>query len=505
MGKGQRSRAARAEEMARKKIEMKKKAKRAKITKLLTSICAIVVVVALVGGITYGVVHTKLKDNGVLLHRDIALSSENYEINNAMMMYYFQNNYAAFVSQYQNYLSYYGLDTSKSLKEQNYPGTSADGGTQSWYDYFMTSTRDQVKQTLVLAEAAKASGLTLTEDEEKNITEAIQKLTLENFAPGLTENDVRLCMQIATLAENYQEQVQDAIECTDADIDQYYTEHKNDYDICDYRMYTFNYKSEDSEEEEAATLTKEQAKKYADELAACNTEDAFVAWLSNYFTNTLKTEADKLQTELDGTKTEGFAYSENYDGTEFLFNSETKALQTKVLENEDDNSYKVYMLITPRHKDTTLLKNVRHILFRADSEDEKAMAEAKTKADEALAKWKNEGATEDKFAELAKELSSDSSASDGGLIEDISKGQMVEAFENWCFDATRKTGDTGIVQTEYGYHVMYFVKNGVAKWKSDVEATYRSEKYSEKYKEFESAHAVTVNDKKIANIAEYFN
>ena len=33
---------------------------------------------------------------------------------------------------------------------------------------------------------------------------------------------------------------------------------------------------------------------------------------------------------------------------------------------------------------------------------------------------------------------------------------MVDAFENWCFDANRNPGDTGIVETTYGYHVMYF-------------------------------------------------
>ena len=34
---------------------------------------------------------------------------------------------------------------------------------------------------------------------------------------------------------------------------------------------------------------------------------------------------------------------------------------------------------------------------------------------------------------------------------------MVQAFNDWCFDSSRKAGDTGIVQTQYGYHVMYFV------------------------------------------------
>jgi len=33
---------------------------------------------------------------------------------------------------------------------------------------------------------------------------------------------------------------------------------------------------------------------------------------------------------------------------------------------------------------------------------------------------------------------------------------MVTAFNDWCFDEARQVGDTGIVETEYGYHVMYF-------------------------------------------------
>ena len=42
---------------------------------------------------------------------------------------------------------------------------------------------------------------------------------------------------------------------------------------------------------------------------------------------------------------------------------------------------------------------------------------------------------------------------------------MVTNFNNWCFDASRQVGDTGIVETEYGYHVMFFAGN--------AEQTYR--------------------------------
>ncbi len=41
---------------------------------------------------------------------------------------------------------------------------------------------------------------------------------------------------------------------------------------------------------------------------------------------------------------------------------------------------------------------------------------------------------------------------------------MVDAFENWCFDANRNPGDTGIVETTYGYHVMYFQGENLPYW-----------------------------------------
>ena len=34
---------------------------------------------------------------------------------------------------------------------------------------------------------------------------------------------------------------------------------------------------------------------------------------------------------------------------------------------------------------------------------------------------------------------------------------MVAEFSDWCFDQSRQPGDTGIVKTSYGYHIMYFV------------------------------------------------
>ena len=42
---------------------------------------------------------------------------------------------------------------------------------------------------------------------------------------------------------------------------------------------------------------------------------------------------------------------------------------------------------------------------------------------------------------------------------------MVENFNDWCFAEGRKTGDTGIVESDYGYHIMFY--------SADSDLTYR--------------------------------
>ena len=56
---------------------------------------------------------------------------------------------------------------------------------------------------------------------------------------------------------------------------------------------------------------------------------------------------------------------------------------------------------------------------------------------------------------------------------------MVTAFNDWCFDPNRKPGDSGIIETNYGYHVMYYVGNDNEEtWKSTVRSTLASDALS---------------------------
>ena len=134
-----------------------------------------------------------------------------------------------------------------------------------------------------------------------------------------------------------------------------------------------------------------------------------------------------------------------------------------------------------------LYVDVRHILIMPEGgtvgEDgytvtytEEEWAAAEQKAQEILDLWLAGGKTEDSFAELANEYTHDGNDADydgvpdGGLYTNVYKGQMVAEFEDWCFDAVRVTGDTGLVKTTYGWHVMYFVDSRPV-WKTYAESS----------------------------------
>lgn len=129
--------------------------------------------------------------------------------------------------------------------------------------------------------------------------------------------------------------------------------------------------------------------------------------------------------------------------------------------------------------------DVRHILVQVTggttdeegnttySDEEWAACEEKAQA--ILDEWLAGEKTEDSFAALAMEKSEDpGSQANGGLYERVTEGQMVPSFNDWCFDASRKTGDYGLVKTDYGYHVMYFVDTQ-PQWKYYVESDWVGE------------------------------
>ena len=71
---------------------------------------------------------------------------------------------------------------------------------------------------------------------------------------------------------------------------------------------------------------------------------------------------------------------------------------------------------------------------------------------------------------------------------------MVDTFNDWIFDPARQPGDTGIVETTYGYHIMYFVGDGLPAWQAEVTETLKTEAFSDWSKSLYETAAITRED-----------
>jgi RNA polymerase subunit RPABC4/transcription elongation factor Spt4 len=130
--------------------------------------------------------------------------------------------------------------------------------------------------------------------------------------------------------------------------------------------------------------------------------------------------------------------------------------------------------------------NVRHILIEPEADEDgeisdEAWEAAAEEAQRILEEWQSGDATEESFGTLAETYSTDGgSNTNGGLYEDVYPGEMVDTFNDWCFDESRQVGDTGIVETSYGYHIMYFVSyTDEYYWKTVVENELRYNDYND--------------------------
>lgn len=136
-----------------------------------------------------------------------------------------------------------------------------------------------------------------------------------------------------------------------------------------------------------------------------------------------------------------------------------------VVKNSTEDGYYV-VLFQERSDNSDTVAQVRHILIKAEAQEdgsytEEAKAAAKAKAEEILATWEAGDKSELSFATLAGLYSEDSGSSgNGGLYDSIVPGQTVEEFDRFCFEP-HNYGDTAIVYGESGsyagYHIMFYV------------------------------------------------
>lgn len=419
----------------------------------------------------------------------LRIGNTDYTLNEVNFMYV-----SSFNDIYNYYYSsgYNVVDMSVPLDEQFVDETT------TWHQYVLDYTINSLEAVTGVYEKAVAEGYVLPEEYrsaldgmEQGITEAAAEydLTMEeyielNYGEGMDFATVYKMNEMNYTVGAYAQDYQKSIVVSDEDINAYYEANKNTIDTIAINYSFIYYEDEAAEKtEETKDLpTKEEALARAEALCAAKTPEEFREIAFGF-----ATEEEKKAFEGDEDPTYYPAANYGDFGTEemdnWLFDEARVAGETHFCDNEN-YGFVVAVMFNERIDPDYDMVDVRHILIapeKAEGEKEateEAWTAAEEKANEVLGLYAEGEQTEEAFAELAKEYSADSNAAQGGIYENVYKGQMVASFEDWCFDPARQPGDTEIVETVYGYHIMYFVGLGDNNLVSLIEPTIVSERYS---------------------------
>ena len=445
--------------------------KDAKQLKLLTIAFTVVMAVILVVAITVGVNQT-LTANGTREKSTTALTVTDHKINSVTMNYFFVDAVENFYTNYGSYASLFGLDLTAPLNAQVVDEETG----MTWADDFMESAKSTAQAVYALSDAAKAAGFALSEEETAALDTDLQTMAMyaqlygyestdaflkARYGNGSTEASYREYIQMRTLAEAYQNHYTESLTYTDAQLRAVDTENYNKFSSFSYNTYAVSTSKFDSEADAEAAA---KALTGADINTVEALDAAIAAMPINAETTAVSTtNTNVLYTSLSSLYADWVSDSSRKVGDTAYFANKT----TDAEGNESVLSYNVVMFNGVEENEFALA-DVRHILVNYEggttdestgavtySDEEKAAAKAA--AEELLNQWLSGDKTEESFAALATEHTDDTgSAENGGLYEKILPGQMVANFNDWCFDSSRQAGDTGIVESNYGYHVMFY-------------------------------------------------
>ena len=480
--------------------KQQKEAKESKKLRLYTIIFAVVIVLMI--GI---VIATTFLRSGILERKTTAATiNGDTKISAAELNHYYMDTVNQFMNQFGNYLSLTGLDSTKPLDEQ----IQDEETNTTWADYFLQDATKRMKSVYAVYNDAVAQGYTLSDTAKTQLDMTVSNMAAYAkiygypdagsyikavYGQGCNEETYRQYAEIQLIASEYAKDHSESLTYDDAALRAAEAENFNAYSSYSYHSYFVGAshfyeggttdadgKTTYSDEEKQAGL--KAAEKAAQDLldqkpaTAEEFDKAIGAMSINADTDAKSTVFDRvLYSQIGQIFRDWVTDAQRTAGDMTVIPNETETT------NEDGTTTKTmtgyYVVMFDGATDNTFpLVNVRHILVpyeggttgkngqKTYTDEEKAAA--KTKAEELLAQFTSGETTEDAFAALAKENSTDGgSKENGGLYEDVYPGQMVRNFNDWCFDESRKPGDTGIVESDYGVHVMYFV--------GDSETTYR--------------------------------
>lgn len=483
---------------------------------LISMVLAVVIAVLAVLGTFY---YTKPNTDERMNPGNVALKVNDTPVSIGMYNYYY-----SCIS--QNYISYansgyYDLDTTKSYDVQT--TTNSDGKEVSWSQLFKDETIKQIQYITTYYEKAMAEGVTLSASQEKSV-----KSTLETLKDTATSSNVSVDKYISDtygdycgyatiekmlkqcyIAENYYQKLSVSKKFTDKEIQKYFKENKNEYENVTFAYLQVPYENDD------ATATMEKCQKYVKKIKSEDDMKKLIPvackdMIDNYVQQGYAQDAESCAELLSANIEVSITAKETgivEEAVNWLFDDSTKVGDVNAFDDSKNKVVYIFYKVSEPQTDNEEVYSVRHILIMPDGVDtsssdinltDEQLAEARKKAQKILDKFNAGGKTELEFAKLAEKYSKDIQSTSsgtsgiyGGLCGGVQQGTMVKSFNDWSMDDSRKYGDTGIVDSKYGCHIMFFISKQpkyLYDCESDLkEKTEKEFTYNSKVKEYKGA------------------
>lgn len=461
----------------------------------LAILVAAIIAVLVFLGVRYNTVPNG-KEGELINPAGIVATVDDTNISIGMFNYY----YTTIVNYYEQNAANNGLDTTQDYAAQY--KKDADGNQITWLEFLQNETMDEIRQTVALYNAGVKAGLTVNDAQKEIIDEYIENaktyassesVSLDEYLSDIygdycTADTLRLCYEHYFIGLNYQGYAKAQQTVSDEEIDSYFNEHSYDYCQINYYRLIVPY---DSTDDNTKAEAQNRMEDYMSRITDKESMEALVPEIYKDFieqdinsameTNTELTE-DEARKQAEETYIQSLsdtiygssasAYGEEV--TNWLFSDETPVNSVNYSVNENIG----YAYILLKIEEAQLIDydtySVRHILIMPQSDDSQTQqtqtytdeqwAEAEEKANAVLDEFNSGDKSELSFALLAEENSEDPGSIAaglqgryGGLYEGIGEGEMQQEFNDWSFDSSRYYGETGIVKTQYGYHIMFFV------------------------------------------------
>lgn len=399
----------------------------------------------------------------------------------------------AFNNEYAEYLTTYGIDTSKDYHLQ--PVTSSS--KQTWGDVIDKRVFSTIAAYTALYNSAKAENFYSEKTAEKveslkssfKSCAASENVSVDTYASthivnGCTLEHLETYMEKQAIAELYANAKEAEVIVTEEDIQNHYEENKKEYDIVQYRYFAFSPSDYDKKINEAnGAVTTEDILKWAKEDALKFYENVFdeETFIKNCVDFSNEDIAQAKYIEKDGSLITGGSYNNtDTEVAEWLFDDARKYGDVSVVYSENKQTYYVIYFIK-REKDISKTINARLIYLPYDKKatntflvNEDVKKATQKEAETILEKY-NENPSETTFANLALSYSKDVVSSNyGGLWTNVSSTSFAPSIANWILQEEHKENEIEQIDTAEGIYIIMFLSyNEDVAWKTNVEKIIR--------------------------------